>query len=300
MRERWLDVDGLRVHACEWRGGTGDERIVLVHGLGASTISWELVGGRLAAALAATVTAVDLAGFGLTRLPPGRRATVRDNRQLLTSLLADHLGPAVVAGNSMGGAIAIAITARRPDLVRALVLVDAAFPRSGRGLPPLAALARFAPMVVPPVGRRVLAARARRLGAERLVDSTLRWTLADTGRLDPGLRDRLVARATERQAFPEAAGAYADAARSLFVAMQRGIAGDLARVACPTLVVHGALDQLVPVAAARAVAAARPDFALHVIDGCGHAPQLERPDEFLAVVVPWLAGLPKQESTAGG
>jgi len=59
-------------------------------------------------------------------------------------------------------------------------------------------------------------------------------------------------------------------------------------VQCPTLIVHGVLDRLVPVSSARAVAARHPEFALEVIDDCGHAPQLEVPDQFLAAVVPWL------------
>jgi pimeloyl-ACP methyl ester carboxylesterase len=63
---------------------------------------------------------------------------------------------------------------------------------------------------------------------------------------------------------------------------------DEARVAAPTLIVHGARDRLVPVAAARALAARRPEFTLEVIDDCGHVPQLEVPDQFLAAATPWL------------
>ena len=77
-QEQWLDVDGFRVHAVQWgnsAGAVGGARVVLVHGLGGHTISWEPSAAALAERLHATVTAVDLPGFGLTRVPRGRRAT---------------------------------------------------------------------------------------------------------------------------------------------------------------------------------------------------------------------------------
>ncbi len=289
--ERWIDVDGVRAHAVEWGDPDREQRILLVHGLGASTLSWEPVGGRLATALDATVTAVDLPGFGLTRIPAGRRATVGASGRLVAALLAE-LGPAVVFGNSMGGAIGVGLAARHPDLVRALVLVDPALPQRGVRLPPWQLVTRMAPLMVPQIGGRVLGMRARRLGPAGMVDTTLEWSVAHPERVDPALRERLVALATERSTFPEVPTAYADAARSLFFYFQRGMPADLGRVKCPTLIVHGVLDRLVPVSSARAVAARHPEFALEVIDDCGHAPQLELPDRFLELVTPWLTALP--------
>jgi pimeloyl-ACP methyl ester carboxylesterase len=160
-RERWLDVDGFKVHAVEW--GDGDARVLLVHGLGGHTISWEPVGKGLADRLQATVTAVDLPGFGRTRLPAGRRATMGTHGRLLRALL-ERSGPAVVMGNSMGGALGIGLAARHPGLVRALVLVDPALPRPAGNPAQWTFMARLAPTIVPQLGSRVLAARARLLG----------------------------------------------------------------------------------------------------------------------------------------
>ncbi len=285
-RERRLDADGFDVHAVEW--GAGATRVLLVHGLGGHTISWEPVGLALADSLQATVTAVDLPGFGLTRLPPGRRATLGTHGRVLRALL-EQSGSAVVLGNSMGGALGLGLAARRPDLVRALVLVDPALPRPAVEPAQWRAMARLAPMLVPPLGSRFLVARGRVLGPERLVDTTLGWTLCDPTRLDPALRRRLIELATTRQSFPEAPAAYAESARALFWYVTRRMRADEARVTAPTLIVHGDRDQLVPLAAARALAARRREFALEVIDDCGHAPQLEAPDRFLAATVPWLA-----------
>jgi pimeloyl-ACP methyl ester carboxylesterase len=285
-QEHRVEVDGFGVHAVRW--GDGDTRVLLVHGLGGHTISWEPSAPGLADRLQATVYAVDLPGFGLTRVPRGRRATLGTHGRVLRALL-EQSGPSIVAGNSMGGALAIGLAARRPDLVRALVLVDPALPRPAVSPAQWSVMARLAPMLFPIVGAEFLSARGRLLGPERLVDDTLGWTLCDPARLDPALRQRLVELARTRRGFPEAPAAYAESARSLFWYLTRGMRADEARVTSPTLIVHGDRDRLVPVAAARALAARRPEFALKVIDDCGHAPQLEVPQEFLAAAVPWLA-----------
>jgi len=289
MREFWAEVDDLRVHAVAWGTAAARRQILLVHGLGGSTINWESVGPALADRLDATVTAVDLAGFGLTRLPRGKHATLRTNGHLLHRLLADHLGPAIVFGNSMGGTLGVGLAARHRELVRALVLVDPALPQAGGGLPPWRVIERFLPLTVPPVGRWAIRRRAERLGPAGLVDQTFALTLVDPTRVDPAVRERLIALATERSSFPDASSAYVDAARALLFHLQLGMPGDLARVHCPTLLVHGARDPLVPLRAAQQVAARRPDFAFEVLDDCGHVPQLERPDRFLEAVVPWVA-----------
>lgn len=291
-----MKVAGREVHCVTWgttppsNGGGARGPVVLVHGLGASTVSWELVGAELAARLETTVTALDLGGFGRTRLPAGSRATLGANGRLVRDLLDEHVGPAVIVGNSMGGAIGVGLAARHPELVRALVLVDPALPRHGPGpRPPWRSLVNYGIVMVPAFGARVAAYRARRLGAERLVDVSLSYSLAYPERLDPALRERLVALATERGTYPEAPAAYADAVRSMLVYLQRRMDADLASLASPTLLVHGELDRLVPVAAARAAVQRHPHLDLLVLDDCGHAPQLDAPERLLAAVVPWVA-----------
>src|SRR5918995_47095 len=242
-REHWLDADGFDVHAVTWE--RGETRVLLVHGLGGHTISWEPSAPGLAEQLHATVTAVDLPGFGLTRLPRGRRATLGTHGRVLRALL-ERSGPAAVAGNSMGGALGIGLAARHPDLVRALVLVDPALPRPAMNPSQWVFMARLAPTMVPQLGSLVLAARGRVLGPERLVAQKPAMALCEPDRLDGALRRRLVDLATTRQTFPEAPGAYAEAARSLFWYLTRGMREDESRVTVPTLIVHGDNDRLVP------------------------------------------------------
>jgi pimeloyl-ACP methyl ester carboxylesterase len=64
----------------------------------------------------------------------------------------------------------------------------------------------------------------------------------------------------------------------------------VATIRSGALIVQGRRDRLVRVEATRALAAARLDWRLEILDDIGHVPQLEAPDRFLAVVEPWLQG----------
>jgi 3-oxoadipate enol-lactonase len=65
----------------------------------------------------------------------------------------------------------------------------------------------------------------------------------------------------------------------------------LARIACPTLVVHGGADVFQPLAYADRLAAGLPSAQLAVIADAGHAAQLDAPDEFLALFEAFLGRL---------
>ena len=65
---------------------------------------------------------------------------------------------------------------------------------------------------------------------------------------------------------------------------------DLADLNVPTLVIHGAEDQLIPRSEAEAMAAALPDVTFAVADGAGHLPNLEQPEFFSDTVREFLEG----------
>jgi pimeloyl-ACP methyl ester carboxylesterase len=289
MWERSIRVGAQRLNLFSWdpsRPTAGGTPVLLVHGLGANGVSWWPVGAGLAERLGVTVSAVDLLGFGRTG-SQSQPATIARNTELLRTVLAEW-GPAVVIGNSMGAAIAIRLAARHPDLVRALVLVDPAVPTLEGRWQDWVLMARLAPLLAQPVGRAFVAQRTRSWGARRLVDSTIAVCLTDLDRLDPLVHEELVQRAAERYADRDAPGAYVQAARSLFLYMLSGMALDEQSVQCPTLVVHGDRDQLIPIRSARALALRQPAFELVELPGIGHAPQLEVPHVFLDTVVPWI------------
>ena len=286
---RTLYADGLAVHTVEWRTPRShpERRVLLLHGLGANTLSWEPFAGPLADRLDAVVTAVDLAGFGRTRAPAGR-AQLGRQRQLVRRLL-DRLGPSLVVGNSMGGSIGIGVTADRPEHVRGLVLVNPAVPHPRPGMGDWLRMAWLAPLAVPALGAGVVALRARALGPERLVDFSLAASLRRAESLPDDLRRRMIELTAERLRWVEAAPAYAAAARSLIAYLAFGLHRDLGVAAAerPTLLLHGAEDELVPLAAAEHAAAAH-DLDFEVLDDLGHAPQLENPGRVIDAVASWV------------
>ncbi len=66
-----------------------------------------------------------------------------------------------------------------------------------------------------------------------------------------------------------------------------GAAPELEAVAVPTLVIHGALDVVAPVAGAHGLADTIPGAQLVVIDDAGHVPPLTRPDAVASAINSW-------------
>jgi pimeloyl-ACP methyl ester carboxylesterase len=295
-RSYQVELAGISVHAVEWlppAGATGAHPVLLVHGLGANTLSWEPAAALLAETLGTPVTAIDLPGFGRTRAP-GRPATLRASTEIVTAVL-EQSGRSVVLGNSMGAVIGAGVAARTPELVNALVLVNPALPHRRPTPADWLRATKYLPLMVPFVGGQVIGVRARLRGPERVVDASLGLSLSDPARLDPDLRRRLIELSAVRLRWPDAPVAYADAARTLFLHLARGLDADLTALAAnrvPALVVHGALDRLVPVAAAHDTSRRHPHLSLEVLDDAGHAPQMEAPQELVDAAARWLATLP--------
>jgi pimeloyl-ACP methyl ester carboxylesterase len=59
----------------------------------------------------------------------------------------------------------------------------------------------------------------------------------------------------------------------------------------PLLVVAGGEDKLIPAEVARELAAASPNGRAEIVEGCGHLPGMERPDEFNLILTTFLRGL---------
>jgi pimeloyl-ACP methyl ester carboxylesterase len=100
--------------------------VILIHGLGGSSEWWRQNIAALAGAH--RVFAIDLVGFGRNRFFLKRSRLPLDFADI-ASLIArwidtEIVEPTTIIGNSMGGQIAIHLAAARPDIVRALVLVN--------------------------------------------------------------------------------------------------------------------------------------------------------------------------------
>lgn len=289
-RSRWADIGGP-VRYLDFGGPRRAPALVCVHGLGGSAVNWlalaPLLTGRY------RVLAPDLAGHGLTR-SAGRGTDVQSNARLLTAFLAEVAGgPAVLAGNSMGGMISLLAASDAPESVSSLILVDPALPFRP-ALPDPAVAAMFALTGVPVLGRATMS-RVAALPPEQIVAGALALCCADPARVSPAVVACHVTVARQRQDIPDAADGMASATRSVVATAGLG-RGALAyrqairAVTQPVLLLHGEADRLVPVSAARAAARTHPDWTLVTLPGAGHVPQLEVPQECAAAILGWHAG----------
>jgi pimeloyl-ACP methyl ester carboxylesterase len=285
LRHKVADIDGP-VHYLDF-GGDGPAA-VMVHGLAGSALNWMSVGPGIAESGRRAV-ALDLAGFGETPLF-GRSATVGANAALVHHFVERVIGePVMLVGNSMGGHIAVLEAAAKPAWVSSLVLVDPAIPGPHVRRPEPAMLGTMAALSIPGLAQNLLDRRVRALGPERLVEQALALVCADPRRVDPAAVEAHVRLTRERGHLgPQNVRALVQATRSIGLRMASPrFWSHVAAVTAPTLVVHGSLDRLIPVAAARELVRRRPDWRLEVLDGIGHVPMLEAPDEFLGLLSAW-------------
>ncbi len=118
------------------------------------------------------------------------------------------------------------------------------------------------------------------------------WAMVDSATVDAFLfQDTAIARRNRAQ-WEESGLRNTGAMESALTrrAKERApLRNRLARLNVPSLVLAGRHDRNVGVEQAREVSRLLPDARLHVFDRSAHFPDLEEPDEFLRVVVPFIA-----------
>ncbi len=281
-----VDLGGP-VHYADW-GGDGPP-LVLVHGLGGSLTNWMAVGPSLARTH--RVLALDLPGFG--RTPPAGRSVAVVAQVSTVARFIERFGGGrcAVAGNSMGGMISLALAARRPALVSRLILVNPALPTAlGVAMDPLVTMTLLAYML-PGLGRLVMRTR-RGWTPRRFIDATLTVCGVDTNRMAPEILAAMIDLVQFRRSTDWADASFLAAARSVgeWTALRPGrYRAVLREVGCPTLLIHGTKDRLVPVGLAHAASRLCPGWDTEILEGVGHVPQLQVPERFVEVVNRWLA-----------
>ena len=265
----FADIDGVRIHYQEMGAGTP---LVLIHGYTSSTYSWKDVFEPLAKKF--HVIAVDLKGFGFSGKPDGDY-TRRAQAVLITHLL-EHLNieKAWLCGNSMGGEVALNVALANPERVSGLILVDSAgveVPGSGSLAPGY--------LLFPVVGRLLIALS---LTSDKLVREGLEKSFYDHAKVTP---DRL---ANYYRPLKTRGGQLA----ALRARTQWGIfpvESELGKIKVPTLILWGAQDQLIPLAAGNKLSSLIKDSKLVVFDNCGHLPQEEMPARTVDEIIKFIA-----------
>jgi pimeloyl-ACP methyl ester carboxylesterase len=117
-------IEGQRLVWMEG-GKRGGEKVVLLHGFGASKENWLPLLPFLARRY--HIILPDLPGWGESRFDPDARYGMDDQVQRLATWLRTQVHePAHIVGSSMGGGIAGLLAARHPQLTRSVTLMNAA------------------------------------------------------------------------------------------------------------------------------------------------------------------------------
>jgi pimeloyl-ACP methyl ester carboxylesterase len=259
-RQVMLQIDGLTVRSQV--GGHGPQ-VVLLHGWGGAIESFAPVLDDLQRSY--TVAAFDLPGFGQSSLPPSTWGSADYARLTLKIMDRLQMDRPHLIGHSFGGQVSIQLAATSPERVGKLVLVGSAGIRT----------------------RPALATRLKRTAAH-----LGKWLAAHGGWIGERLRAAIYRRVQSQD--------YADAG-PLRPTLVRVIAEDLTRllplIQSPTLLVWGAHDRDVPLAAAQVMARQIPNTRLVVFENSGHFPYLDDFDRFRLLVGRFLREPDKQSES---
>ena len=247
-------TDGRHVYSMVGRGALSP--MILLHGVGASALSW----ARIARSLlreAGRIWMPDLPGHGFSGAP-GRWTLDGLFEDLERQLTREISEPVVLVGHSLGAMMAVRFTVRHPELVRRLVLVTPAGGTVAEG-----------------------AWRGVRPHFEVKTNADAR-ALLDRMLSDPSWTSRLLAPYLRETYARPSVRALVDSVR----VSDMLTASELRRVRPPTLLLWGGRERLLPASDLEHFRAHLPGSAeIEVIEGWGHGVVLDRPGEVARRIV---------------
>lgn len=284
-------AEDIRVADCggpiayrEWPGPPG-LTFVCVHSLLGSSADWSEVAAAVSAL--GPVLAVDLPGFGYSKLA-GRSPSVATYGHVVSRFLTEVVtGPVVLMGTSLGGLVAASVAAGQPPGLEGLVLGSSYLPPYFGGWLTPAVVAGLLVEKASLVGS-VLRSRLLRLALPDLPPDAFSTTALPRTGLSSPLADR-----------------WSSAARligemSLLAAVPGRAERLYDRIRCPVLVLHGGEDSLVPVEWAYRAARRRPGWRVDTLPAVAHVVKAGPTDWWASNLGAWLAdlGTPSGQSDA--
>lgn len=265
-----IELDGTSLYYEDTGPGSTGETIAFSHGLLWGT---ELFAPQIAA-LRGRYRCVAWDHRGQGRSGPEHRHCIgmelvwQDAVRLLETVVG---GPVHFCGLSMGGFVAMRMAARRPDLVRSLLLLE-----TSSDPEPMENVARY----------RLLTRMTRLLGPRMLKNKIAPIMLGKAILTDP-------ARRAELATFVDLMARRRDIWRAVNGVVDRaGIHDELARITAPTLVVVGDEDVATPRPKAERIVGAIRGATLVTIPRAGHSSTVEEPALVTAAIEQFLQALP--------
>jgi 2-hydroxy-6-oxonona-2,4-dienedioate hydrolase len=257
-----LGLSGTPVRASASTVGTG-RPVVFLHGLVGLNEHWEDVVSRVRHRMRCVLLELPLLAL------EGEDCSIDGVMALTIRFLREHVGePAVLAGNSFGGHVALRVALQEPGLVGGLVLAGS----SG-----LIERSMVSDIQIRP-SREWL---ERKIG-ELFYDRERNMRVADVDRAWRELgKSRRGARAMVKLS------------RS---ARRNHLGSRIGNIAAPSLLVWGRNDVVTPPEAAEEFMNLLPDARLVWLDRCGHAPMIEQPEAFARALTDFIAELDRRDA----
>jgi len=283
IEEHWLPLAGGRMRYL--KAGSG-RAVILVHGLLGYAFSWRFTMPALAPF--ATTYAPDNLGAGLSLSAPNMECTMSATADRLLQF-ADGLGIEQfdLVGTSHGGAVAMLAAARCAERgdgrLRRLVLVAPANPWSAHGQ-------LLAPILGSPLGK---VAFRNTIGRWRFLDPFwLRRMFGDASKIPPDSVNGYRIPVRKNHAYEHALHIV-----STWTSDMRNLKAEIPKIAnYPTLLIWGTRDRLVFFSSAEPLRRSFRNARLVALEGVGHLPYEESPEEFNRALVEFLHPLPATEA----
>jgi len=219
------------------------------------------------------VVRYDMRGFGQSSPANGAACRRADLDRLLKHLGLTHIH---LLGCSMGGQISLDLALEQPEHIASLTLVDSS--PSGfelEGAPPRYLFEMFAAVQSGEVEQ------ASELQIRIWLDGEAR----EPGQVDPELRRK----ALEMNRIPVTRKTFLLADQQPANPLDPPAINRLEAVKCPTLAVVGSLDHPELLRAADVMATRIPNARKVVMEGSGHVPSYEQPDNFVSQLLEFLS-----------
>jgi pimeloyl-ACP methyl ester carboxylesterase len=276
---KFIEVDGVQVHVRILGEG---EPVFLLHGSFASLHTWDA--WQQAMSPYYQTISLDFPGHGLTGPDSLKRYGVKDYSELVHALAQKlNIEHYHVAGNSMGGAVAMQLASDYPGNVRSLNLIDAAgAPAADRTLTD-----STAPKKSNSGGAWIFQVARHPVFSKLLLSCTPKFLFAmnmnqvygDDSKVTDEVTTRyyeLMLREGNRQATLDR------------LSQPRNSNIQFERLTMPTLILWGAEDTWIPLAQGKRLQQALPGSNLMILDGVGHVPMEESPTETVSEYLSFL------------
>lgn len=127
-RDFWIDSGHVRIHGLDWGGSPQGKPAIMLHGIGSTAMSFNMLAPRLVASLGDRYrfVSIDQRGGGDSDKPASGYEPEFFARDVLAVADAMGGGVATLVGHSRGGWLAPYIAGRSPDAVESMVLIDPA------------------------------------------------------------------------------------------------------------------------------------------------------------------------------